>query len=258
MYNQTYLQALQAQRIWSLDYVTQLTSNTESAKSLMASYCKRGIVASVRRNMYVACDIATSTPIVDKYAIASNVNDNTFVAYHSALEFHGVAHQQTFDVLVGSSSRFRKFRFMDLTFVPCSSTIAEGITTPTMNSLVRVTDLERTVVDCIDRIDLAGGWEELVNSLASVQRIDVDKVVAYVKIYNKKVLYRKVGLMCDIFSHQWAVPQITIDSLRVASGTGVYHLTNRDESTHYLSTWNLYIPSQLIDFISQSSNDEIV
>ena len=41
----------------------------------------------------------------------------------------------------------------------------EGIVRPAEHVSVRVTDVERTILDCIDRPDLAGGLEELVYNL---------------------------------------------------------------------------------------------
>ena len=45
---------------------------------------------------------------------------------------------------------------------------------------VRVTGLERTLVDVLNRPDLAGSWEEIWQSLESVEFFDLDKVLEYV------------------------------------------------------------------------------
>ena len=40
------------------------------------------------------------------------------------------------------------------------------------NAEIVVTDLERTVVDCVDRIDIAGGIEKLVTALNGITNLD--------------------------------------------------------------------------------------
>ncbi len=253
-----YVKSIQEKRIWSIDFIVQLTGSLPSAKSLMTSYVKRHIVSSVRRNMYVANDLATGRAMVSKYEIASNIMDGSYVAYHSALEFYGLAHQQSFEVHVGATKRFRMFRFEDMDYVSCTNKITEGIVTPTMNSLVRVTDLERTVVDSIDRVDLAGGCEELLNCLSACHRIDIAKLVSYTYLYKKQVLFRKVGIICEIFAEQWKVQAEQIEQLRVAGGSSMLFFTDRNDSTHFLKKWRMNVPDEIMCYFENSETNDII
>lgn len=66
------------------------------------------------------------------------------------------------------------------------------------NAEIVVTDLERTVVDCIDRIDLAGGLEELVTALNGITHLDEQALLSYLKEYNKKFVYKKAGFLLSL------------------------------------------------------------
>lgn len=67
------------------------------------------------------------------------------------------------------------------------------------NAEIVVTDLERTVVDCIDRIDLAGGGlEELATALNGITHLDEQALLAYLKEYNKKFVYKKAGFILSL------------------------------------------------------------
>ncbi|MDR0988136.1 MAG: hypothetical protein LBM06_01555, partial [Prevotellaceae bacterium] len=59
----------------------------------------------------------------------------------------------------------------------CESRLSTGILNPTGNPLVKVTDLERTVIDCLDYIDRAGGLEELVACLTLITYLKEDKLM---------------------------------------------------------------------------------
>ena len=58
---------------------------------------------------------------------------------------------------------------------------------------VRVTSLERTLVDLLDRPDLGGGWEEIWRSLESVEFYDLDRIVEYVTLLENSTTTAKVG-----------------------------------------------------------------
>ncbi len=94
----SYIKNLQKKRIWGLDYVAGMTGSLSAAKALMHSYANSRMVSSVRRDMYLANDLATERPLANKFEIASAVCDGSFVAYHSALEYHGCGHQAVFQV----------------------------------------------------------------------------------------------------------------------------------------------------------------
>lgn len=62
--------------------------------------------------------------------------------------------------MVSVCSRITPFSFDDVDYHIYQDKIgAEGVITPKGSPLVQVTDLERTLTDCIDRIDRAGGIE---------------------------------------------------------------------------------------------------
>ncbi len=58
---------------------------------------------------------------------------------------------------------------------------------------VRVTGLERTLVDVLDRPYLSGTWEEIWRSFDSVDFFDLDKVVEYSILLGNAITAAKVG-----------------------------------------------------------------
>ncbi|MCR4826745.1 MAG: hypothetical protein K5882_07345, partial [Bacteroidales bacterium] len=142
--------------------VTQIVGNESTAKSLLSAGVKNKTICRVKMNLYCVTDLATLRCAANKYEIASHISDTACVAYHSAMEYHGFGHQLFNEVGVITPYAFKSFEFDGLIYIRHLPTITDGVITPPMDSLVRVTDVERTVIDCIDRIKYAGGLEELL------------------------------------------------------------------------------------------------
>ena len=124
--------------------------------------------------------------------------ENACVAYHSALEFHGLGNQMFSEVQVFTEKRYNPFMYNGLEYKFFSYTAKGGIMRLEQNAEIVVTDLERTVVDCIDRIDLAGGIEELVTALNGITHLDEQALLTYLKEYNKKFVYKKAGFLLSL------------------------------------------------------------
>ena len=67
-------------------------------------------IKKIRNGLYVSIDqagIINST----KFEIASKISPDSFVAFHSALEYYGIANQVFNNMVVGSSTKFNTFEF---------------------------------------------------------------------------------------------------------------------------------------------------
>lgn len=63
---------------------------------------------------------------------------------------------------------------------------------------VRVTSLERTLVDVLVRPDLGGGWEEIWRSLEMVEFFDLDVVIDYTLLFENATTAAKVGFFLEL------------------------------------------------------------
>ncbi len=139
----------------------------------------------------------------DYYLVASKLDPGAILAYHSALELHGFAHSN-FQTIYYQSKYYHKlvrlgsmeFRSIDL---QKRKKVLEDIYTLGVEKVdrqgvkINVTSIERTFVDCLDRISYCGGWEELWNSYLKVYMFDYDMMLRYLKFLNKKILFSRAG-----------------------------------------------------------------
>ena len=79
---------------------------------------------------------------------------------------------------------------------------------------VRVTTIERTIADLFDRYDLAGGAEELFNSLDLVVRIDALELVRHVRARGKATAAGAMGFWLEREQSRLGVPDAVLEELR--------------------------------------------
>ena len=158
---------------------------------------------------------------------------------------HGFGHQLFNEVGVITPYAFKTFEFDGLIYIRHLPTITDGVITPPMDSLVRVTDVERTVIDCIDRIKYAGGLEELLNNLSSITFINENKLLNYLDAYNKAALYQKTGFLLSNYKKQMRLSQGFFRQCKANIGKSTRYLEDVAEKTKYNAEWHLCIPENI-------------
>ena len=233
--------------------IAQELGNMRSAKTFLLRYQHKGYVSKVRRGLYCVNNIATRQPEANKYQVASAVTSTSFLAYHAAMEYHGLAHQVYYNVAVGGSMAFNSFDFDNNHFAHYNLSDKYGIDLPVADSQVRVTNVERTIVECVDRIDLCGGWEELVNCLRGVRYLREEQLLSTLCFYDKIALYKKVGFLFEQLN--LPVSQDFIAECKRYAKDSVTYLTSDGTSDAFSAAWRLYAPYNLLTINDQNNNE---
>ncbi|MEN6386147.1 MAG: type IV toxin-antitoxin system AbiEi family antitoxin [Phycisphaerales bacterium] len=246
-------------KLFRLQDAVQIVGNEKSAKDLLRNYRKQQLICQIRRNLYTVTDLATKQALSTKFEIGSNITPSACLSYHSALEYHGLAHQQFFVIYVSSSQKFTPFDFEGIHYHYCNrkSIDEKGVYSPPMDSLVRVTDEERTLIDCIDRIDRAGGLEELLNAMAAMTYLNENKLLTYLEIYNKQFLYQKAGFLLSYFQRETKVSDNFVEICREKMGKSTRYLDGLNIPTVYHSQWKLFAPENIRFYSGQDQNEFI-
>ena len=249
------LPLLHQKLLFSTEDIVKEAGNPRSVATMLWRYQRQGYISQVRRGLYCVNNMATQQPEANKFQIASAITPTSFVAYHAAMEYHGLAHQLYYDIVVGSKQTFRAFEFDNYHYIPHFSALAHGVETPLADTHIRVTNIERTIIDCIDHIDLCGGIEELVNCLRSVQYVREEELQIILQAYHKTALYKKVGFLCEQL--QLPVSHYFIAGCRKYAKDSVLFLTPDGTSDTFHATWRLYAPQKLLTINNQNA-DELV
>jgi predicted transcriptional regulator of viral defense system len=228
-----------------------------TSDSLLAGYVRSGRVVRVRRGLYASVPegAIAADHSVDPYLLATKLAADAVVAYHAALQFHGKASTlwRRFHYL--TADRARRFVHRDAEFVPVQVPVAlraledagGGVDTVRYaGGVVRVTSLERTLVDVLDAPDKAGGWEELWRSLELVEYFDLDAVVEHAIQRGSALTVARVGLYLELHRETLMVEDTHLDALQSHAPRQPRYLDSERVPGRLVSRWNLVVPPWLL------------
>ncbi len=223
--------------------------------ALLAYHTKEGRLLRVRRGLYAVVPKGAdpATVPLDAFLLATHMTDDAVVAYHSALELHGVAYSTTDRLLyltLHEDTRPVTFRTMAFRPVLVPKSLREqgeqsfGVTVVDRSGLdVRVTTLERTLVDVLDRLDLGGGWEEAWRSLEAVSFFDLAQVVDYAVLLGNATTVSKVGFFLEQHQEALSVTEEHLRRLGAYAPVGTHYAKRSSRGTNvFLRKWNLVVP----------------
>jgi predicted transcriptional regulator of viral defense system len=225
--------------------VAKLTGSVDSAHALLAAYKKKRLIEGARRDLFVAMSLETKQAVPNRFAIASHITHNACITHHSAFEYYGYANQVFFEVYVASSERFRKFEYDGVTYRQSPPCLNIGV--KEKNS-VRVTDIERTVIDSIRDFEKIAGLEEILRCIEMIPYLDGDKLLLYLAGYNLYFLYQKAGYILEHFKEPLKLPEKFFEACKnkiTKSKRYLYHGL-LDEQNILNKDWMLFVPKNLL------------
>ena len=241
-----------------VDYQRRNGSHSRwTRKALLAHHRKQGHLALIHRGLYAVVPPGSKpeTYEVDPYLLAAKMTDDAVLAYHTALELHGKAHSvfESFFFLSRTPPRAKTFRSQGFRGVLFPKSLrAKGkeeqqVTVVDRSGVdIKVTNLERTLVDILERPDLGGGWEEIWRSLESVEYFDLDLVVEYVRLLDNSTTAAKVGYYLEQHAESLMVEERHLNPLRKLRSKQPHYL-QRGKSGKLVNNWNLVVPTSLVE-----------
>jgi len=221
---------------------------TRSVRNMIYRLKRQNRVRQLTKGVYAG---ALDTASLNRYSVPSKLRKEAVVAFHSALEFHGVANQ-VFQTVCYLSVRPRR----DVTF--------EGVTyhcvTPPRQLVrphrldfqvelsrdkVRVTGRERSIVDCLVFLPYSGGVDELDRSLAMLPSFDFDVALEYLRLLRMPWLYARLGFLLDRHAEKLFFKGKSRDAFLKRLPRGVAYLDRKRPGNRWVPTWNLMVAETL-------------
>jgi predicted transcriptional regulator of viral defense system len=231
--------------------------SASTSNNLLAQHLTSGRLLRVRRGLYASMmpghDATRAS--VDPYLLASHLTEDAVVAYHAALQFYGKTYSvwRRFHYL--TALRARPFSFQDQEFLPVQTPAALRRLKDWGGGLaevrhaggrVRVTTLERALVDLLDSPDKGGGWEEVWRSLEMVEFFDLDAVLQYAFKLGSALTCARVGFFLDQHRDALMVEDKHLKKLRARVPKQARYLDPAREPGRFVAPWNLVVPERVL------------
>jgi len=140
------------------------------------------------------------------YLIAKNLIKPSpyYISYFSALEIHEMTIQPVLRIYISTPNRKRPKDILGATFQFVYTQekdmwgLEDNWVTPSQK--LKVSDLERTIIDCLDRLEFCGGITEVARGIWTKRNnLDFEKLIQYLIRFNRKSVIKRLGFLFDIY-----------------------------------------------------------
>jgi predicted transcriptional regulator of viral defense system len=206
------------------------------AKNILSQLDKKGVAQRVGRGKYVIipADVVygRKSYVGDPIILVSELLKETdyFFAYYSAAHVHGLTEQMTFKTTVAVTKQTRPIRAgnISINFITLKKAKFFGIQEKTYSNVpLKVSDIDKTLIDCIDRPDLCGGLPEVARiALNTLERnqINYPQLILYLKKLDNHAVTQRVGFLIEYIAEKNAIHIPPLDELTALVGPKIYPL----------------------------------
>lgn len=251
--------------------LSQGTTNLNTQRELLAYHLKKRHLMRIRRGFFASIPTAFRDVIedfpVDSYLVAGRITQDAIIAYHSAFDLHGVSYSLHHQYLYLSEQLIRPFKFNEADFIrlPFPNSLTEHhatelelISVDRQGLNIKVTSLERTLVDVLDRPNYGGGWEEIWKTANHIPILNLDKVIHYANLLNNATTIAKLGFFLEHFKQQFGVDERTLKILEAQKPSGIHYLERgKREPGKCLKRWNLVVPTHILEHSWDEPNEDV-
>lgn len=227
--------------------------------SMLAHHLRAGNIRRIARGLFasVPTHISARSWTPDRFLAAARLRRGAVIAYHSALELHGYAPAASAEIQLIAPGEPGVVATADFTcrFISPSHRLSpsEGVITAHRHGVaIRITSLERTLVDAFDRYSLAGGARKLFGALdivaSSGTHLNIDGLIGHAERLGNAAAAAALGYWLECERARLAVTEAALRRLRSsAPKQSRYALGARPGRGRAATGWNVILPSELIE-----------
>lgn len=196
----------QGKRVFrSLDVCRILDKDAHGAADLLSEMVSRGVLFRIKPGLFFIVPLESSEGVIGNWYITAREimsGKPYYIGYYSAMSLHGMATHPVKDVFVVSSARCqnRKVAGVPFLFLYADPRKFFGMSKHwlTSSDQISVSDLERTLIDCLSRPDLCGGVAEVAKGMwLKRKHLDWNKAVDYAIRFGVYATSKRLGFLME-------------------------------------------------------------
>ncbi|MCY4621211.1 MAG: hypothetical protein OXD34_05155 [bacterium] len=232
----------------------------EAARRLKELWLRAGRVVAVRPDLFAVVgegrDPARFQPMSS--LVATKMAPDAVLSHHAALDFWGISYSMWFDAVYSATDPVAPFVYGSMCYrgvrfpqrLINSGQQHFGVVNQSYaDGTVRVTTIERTLVDILAEPDYGGSWDEIYQSLTRADSVDIALVADYCQARDGgSALRAKVGFFLDQHRELWGITPSDLNQFRPQDPGPAVHLDPAPlERTRFVKEWNLVVPAEVVE-----------
>ena len=237
------------------DIVQILNISYAHARNIASNMVKKDVIERIKPGLFVRIP---ESVILDKQQytedailIAVKATKKSFLSHYTALTIHGISERYSTQIYATTTTHQRNIQYHNITikYIQIIPKKYFGTTTISYsNDNILISDIERTIIDVIDKPKYAGGWIETINCLKNIDELDYKKLIEYLKKYNNKTTARKIGYLLGNLKNLSPSKHI-LKQIKGLSGSNELYFDTTKKGI-YNSAWNLIIPKNISEILN--------
>lgn len=232
--------------------------NANTLKALLQYHLLRNNIARLRRGIYLVTNPLLSQYHIENDAIliAGRMAKDAVISYHTAIEFHALSysiyHTAYFCTKRPSGKILTSYGHYQPVVHPKpllpNDIFFETHVHDRQGLDIRVTTIERTLVDSLDKPQFSGGWEEIWRSFESINFLDIERVIQYALRLNTATTIAKLGFFLEQHQKQFSIKEDFLKALEQRKPRSKHYIQHgKNDTVKYLKRWNLIVPASIIN-----------
>lgn len=233
--------------VFSLSEASEiLRTDNRHVKKLLHDLVKKGWLKRIEKGKYFLIPLtadSTKPYTENQFLIAAKLIDPYYIGFWSMLHYYGYTEQLINTVFVVSPKRKKNLFLLGVNykFVKTTSKKMFGLTEAEIDSMpLKVSDKEKTLLDCLDHPEYCGGINEVVKGIWNARNeIDFVKILNYAKKIRNSAVSKRLGYLLEILELD---KKIDLKVLKKTIGKGFSALDpHLPRQGQYNSRWNLLL-----------------
>lgn len=183
-------------------------TNFNAAKKLVADLHKRKVVMRIKRGKYIIIpqELGSANEYLGNWLVLGREVINTdkyYIGFYSAMNYWGLTTQPVIKIFVATTKRQIVPKDMKdkLIFIYINQKFYWGIDEIDVSGQgkIKISNLEKTILDGLIHPEYCGGITEVAKGIwLAKQKIDFNRLLAYIKKYGKNAPAKRLGYLLEL------------------------------------------------------------
>lgn len=176
--------------------IEQIGKEFKNLSHIVSNLNDKNFLTRIEKGKYIRSNFNNN------FVIANYLSIGSTIAYWSALNHYGLIEQIPNTVFSQTTKlkRSKKILNVDYKFIKVHQRKFVGITTNGWgNNKFRITNIEKTIIDCFDLPQYSGGYAELIRAFYFA-KLNKKKLLEYAIAVNNFSIMKKISYLSELFN----------------------------------------------------------